>query len=664
MNHTEPTVDEIDRVARNLVIRKRVNESSGPHVVADCPVCGHQGKLYLNLSTGLWDCKHIKCDVGERGGNLFKLANVLGIRVREKRLVRSVSSVIKTSLRKQGVSATPVASIESVDAACARVMNAEDADGLAVHAYLATRGIQPAAIEHFKLGVAYVRGDSGKHRAVGIPYLAGSQCVLVKMRNVEPDCTHADRFRRTKGGDSALFNVDGVRGRRRVVFMEAELDAISVWQCGVTEVCASSIGAKKDVPEVWKEALADAEDIVLWFDDDEAGHAAVEALSAVFGTHRVRIAFIPDELIHEVEARTGKKPKDANDLVRAGVEAAQIRGIVDAAKPLEVGSVVHVSAYTDAIAAEIQKGAASLGMSTGIASLDALIRGYRPGEVTGITAHTGHGKSTFTTFLAEILAHRGEPVLTSAFEDGPVALAGKSFRRKFGRPISSLVTEEDRADAMAALPRLSEDPIYVIDSYGRVKWADVADAIRYAVRRLGVKWVLLDHLGFLAKVGNVELHEHLEKVAMDVAALAVELGIHIVVIIHPNGKIEETVIPTGDSLKGSSGLKQCLSNGLTVFRMKDPTGESKHGRIKVRDASGRRMEIDLDVNEVLVYVWKKRHPDAREGMTVLRFDARRTSYHERDNAAAQVDLPGTGETWRSDAFDDDAGAPDLFGGVA
>jgi ribosomal protein L37AE/L43A len=653
----EPTQDEIDRIASALVVRKRVKESSGLHAICDCPACGKQKHLYLNLGSGLWDCK--RC--GE-AGSIWKLADRLGIRLRDRTVVRSAMAAVTMPGKRfmpTRVKSCGVALVD-VERAAMRIYAEGDDDGAAVLAYLHGRGIDDAAIQHFRLGVAYIKTGGGKERAVGIPYVDGETVLLVKMRNLEED-KEKRRFQRTKGGESALFNAAGVRDRRRVVLVEGELDAISLWQSGITETASTSLGAKGDVPQAWKEILADADDVVLWYDDDEAGDEAVDGLATALGTHRVRIASVPPDLSAEVAAATGKRPKDVNDLVRAKVDPERIRAVVDAAVPLETARVVQPGAYSDHLTGLIDRGAASLGEPTGWIGLDKLLRGWRPGELTVVTGHTSHGKSTWTSFALGLLARRGYPVLLSSLEDGPDALARKVFQRIFGRPISSIVTEQDREDAMRAIGRLNEDPIYVFDHYGRVSFSEVVDAVTYAARRLGCKYVEIDHLHFISRHPDVEEREHLDRVCMDLVQLAVQLGIHIFLIAHPRGAIELATIPTGDALKGSSSIKQVAHNGVTVYRVTDAGGADAAGQVKLKDAAGRRVEIPLEPSDVLLYVWKARHDDAREGMAVLKYDGRCLSYQETAEPQSESEAARWGER-EPDAYAA-AETPDLFGGT-
>jgi len=656
MMHAEPTAEEIQRVADALVKRKNVKESSGPHAICDCVYCGKKEHLYYNLITGLHDCK-----VCGESGNAWKLASHLGIRLREKRIVRSATTVLKTSVRKSLLPTkikTSGITIEQVDARHERLFKVDDEEGKRVLDYLHGRGIEDAAIKHFRLGVAYIRDGGAKDLAVGIPTIVDGKVAVIKMRNIDPNCEKSKRFRRTKGGASLLFNGESLKDRRRIVLCEGELDAISLWQSGVTAVASTSLGAKGDVPEEWKEVLADAEDIVLWYDDDDAGSTAIEGLSAALGSHRVRIASIPDDVIALATKTLGKPAKDVNDLVRCHIDGAAICKIVDGARGLEMGTLVRPSAYNDAMMKLIDGADTSLGDSTGFPSLDAVIKGVRPGELTIVTGHTGHGKSSLVSAMLEDGARRGISCLAVFLEEGPQAFVRGMFQRRFGQPVSSIKGEDKRAKAYEVLSTLDENPIWLFDAYGRVSLDDVIDGITYAVHRLGVKWVMIDHLHFIECIAGMDEVKFLDHAANTFAETAVRLNVHIFLLAHPKGSVELSTIPTGGSIKGSSSIKQAAFNGITVFRIRDQLGADSPGKIRLKDGEERRVEVKLESSDSLVYVWKARHPEAREGAVVLRFCADDLSFRDKEFATAAKEEMRP--AW-SDDTDDESTIDDLFG---
>jgi hypothetical protein len=216
----------------------------------------------------------------------------------------------------------------------------------------------------------------------------------------------------------------------------------------------------------------------------------------------------------------------------------------------------------------------------------------------------------------------------SAFENGPESIARKVFRKAFGRAPSEISTDEELEEAINAVQQLDRDPIYLMDFYGRKKLESVKDAITYAVYRLGVRHVVLDHLHFfISRPAGTDEREHIDQVCMDLVTLTRELGIHIWLVVHPRGAVGLDVIPTGDSLKGSSTPKQVADLGLTVYRSIDVLGDSGD-TAKIRDANGKKVDLQMGPDDALIYCWKARHDEAKEGATVLNFRKGDLSYSD------------------------------------
>jgi len=619
---SDPSPAEIENLINHrLRIHKRVSESSGPHVIADCvsPGCPSPARhLYVNESTGMWDCK--RCGAS---GSLWGLADLLGVRIRGSSLVVGAASVLMNHFqdlqdpsRDKQPKPTKTArglSLDRLQTAHDRLFLEGDKAGGMVLDYLRFRGFDDSTIAKFKLCVSWI----GKEPAVGIPYLEGDKIPLMKMRNLARG-KEGRKFMRTKGSHSGIFNVDAIQDCDQVVLCEGEFDAISLWQMGITNVASTSLGAKKDLPSSWLLALAGARDIVLFYDQDDAGQEATAGLISQLGSHRCRIATVPD----------GVEAKDANDLLRLGTSQSEMRAIIDSAKPIENTSITTPAAYQDAVLGDIELGKSGLGLPTGWTSLDRLVRGWRPKELTVLTGHTGHGKSTWLFDAAYQLAKEGVPVLMSAFENGPESIARKVFRKSFGRAPSEINSEEELEEAIQAVRQLDRDPIYLMDFYGRKKLESVKDAITYAVYRLGVRHVVLDHLHFfLSRPAGSDEREHIDQVCMDLVSLTRELGIHIWLVVHPRGAVGLDVIPTGDSLKGSSTPKQVADLGLTVYRSIDVLGDSQDAA-QIRDANGKKVDLQMGSDDALIYCWKARHDEAKEGATVLNFRKGDLSYSE------------------------------------
>ena len=627
-------------------------------MISDCPFCGKASKLYVNTESGMWDCKHGTCG---QAGNLWKLATQLGVRVREKRMVRGLGEILMEGLgatdephKGEPVRNARGQSLDLVRRQCERLFVEDYKAGAEVLAYLRERGFDDETIKHFNLGVGFM--PKTKELAVAIPFVDQGKVPLVKFRRL---ANKKPKYMRTKGSGSPLFNADAVRDRKQVILVEGELDAVSLWQLGITNVASTSLGVKDDFPQEWKEILADVDDIVLWYDADDAGEGATQELATRLGSYRCRIASMDD--CPGQEKLLGQL-KDANDLLKAiGIDEETTqevvegwaRTVIDKAAGIRNTTVVQPSAFIDVVMAEVEKGKESLGIPCVQPSMRKLIGGWRQGELTIVTGHTSHGKSTWLTAEGDGLAERGVPVLMSAFEGGPASLVRKIFQRKFGQPISSVDSDAKRDRAYGVASRINENPIYLIDAYGRTPLDTIVDAIRYAVSRLGVRFVMLDHLHyFLERKRGQDEREAIDDVGMQLTDLCVELNIHIWLVCHPRGGIDETTIPTGDSLKGASSLKQNAFNGISVFRSKGLDGDPRPRKVKLRDGQNKRVEIELGYLNSLVYVWKARHESAFEGATVLDFSPRNLSFADQPKARSD-DEPEQEDGPASDVDPDD-----------
>lgn len=625
---SEPTREEIERVISGLRVRKH---AAGNEVNADCPCPGCEnpsGHLYLNRDTGHWMCH--RC---QQSGSLWSLATHMGMRLRERSLVRAAGTVLLTS--PQAEKHIPSIQRSKVDGAHAALFN-EEQDSKAVLEYLHSRGFDDETIRRFSLGVVHIREGGGSEPAVGIPYFHNNKPTLIKMRNLAMKKDDRKFRRYPTGAASILFNVDAVKGRSQVIAVEGEMDAISLYQFGFPNVCSTSLGAKKDLPQEWIEALADADDIVLWYDEDEVGQDSVAHLVERLGSHRCRVAHIPDSLAEIVEKKTGTRPKDANDLLKAGVETDSIKWIIDYAQGIQNTAVVEVGAFGDQIHAEVMRGEEALGVSTGWSSLDNLIKGWRTRELTVVTGHTSHGKSTWATEAMERICRiHDEPILMSALENGPVTVVRKMVQRVYGLPLSSIRSDNERAKIVSSIGEISNLPAYVIDLYGRQRFDAIAEAMLYARKRLGVKYMMLDHLHFIAKENDrQDDREFLDAVAMKLVSLTREIDIHLMLLCHPRGSVELNTLPGGDSIKGTSTIKQVADNGVTVYRSTDALGDAKAREVNLRDGAGRRIKVHMGPCSSLIYVWKARHDDAREGACILEFDPRSLSF-KSDRSASE-----------------------------
>lgn len=621
-----------DFLARNRIAFK----ISGSEAILDCPLCGKPGHLYLNLRTFLFHCK--KCD-GK--GNERRLKTALGLQFD---LVTAngddLDTIATRQLAADLANARPRAEVERWRDDLQGHPLAETA-----RAYLQGRGFTLDTCARYGLGWAAEPDGSAPSRPRRVapsepcgpgwitipaftrwtesgPDLTSAACV--KLRSVPP----APRaFRRLVGGDSVLFAPNGIKPEETILIVGGELDALSCAVAGWANVISPTTGET-----AWADSataqLEACEDIAIIFDSDEAGRKGAKALAEKLGARRCRIGAWPDGI------------KDANEaLCRLG-GAFDVAALVAAAKTAGVDEIVRVRDLRGEFLAELT-GASPRGISSGWPALDALIGGIREGEVTLITGDTGSGKSTFASALALNLAKAGGGVFFAPFELGARRQVAKWVRQTAGAPPDSL----SRGEVETALDRLECLPIWILKRYGAISIEAVKNTVGFCVARLGVKFIILDHLHFMIKEGPEERAE-LDGMLKALAQIAVDTRASIFVLAHPRQipnsgekNADNRIVQLSD-LKGSAGLKQHSDNVWSVWRP--------------RKADRAEEGVTPEFSKAIIYVLKCRDDYGREGRAAFNYSVAAATFSE----APQIFAEGPGSAAKAPAVIDPATIPE------
>ena len=580
------------------------HEIKGREVETTCPVCSKEKHCRVNSATWLWHCK--RCDAR---GNEASLKVALGLQFEVSTATKtSLDRVEEKALEQALRNARPKSDVERwtfdlvshPDAALARD-------------YLKARGLLLEVCERYRLGwCANADGStprSARRRVlqtetepsgpgwIVIPsflkIVAGrpdpSSAAVVKLRSVPP----ADRaFRRLVGGDSVLFAPNGLDSTSTLLVVGGELDALSCVVAGWSNVVSSTVGEPN-----WKAettALLDScEDIVVVYDNDDAGRKGASKLVETLGLHRCRLGAWPSGV------------KDANEALQRLGENFNVQAIVDSARSVGTDSIVKVSDVREEYLAEL-RGGQPRGVSSGWLDLDALVGGIRFGEVTLVTGDTASGKSTFCSNFALNMAKQGHRVLFCPFELGPKRQLAK-FVRQFSKAAPDLLSDGELNQTLDALDDL---PLFLLRRYGSITLEAMRNTLLHCIRRLGVRFVVLDHLHFMVSEGPEERTD-LDAMMKMLATISVDLRVHIVVVAHPrqhhssNETHKDNRIIQASDLKGSAGLKQLSDNIWSVWRP--------------RKADRSDSKRDANTSVAVVYVLKNRDDFGSEGSVAFRF---------------------------------------------
>jgi twinkle protein len=183
-----------------------------------------------------------------------------------------------------------------------------------------------------------------------------------------------------------------------------------------------------------------------------------------------------------------------------------------------------------------------IGLPWWLPELNKATYGRRMGEIYGLGAGTGVGKTDFITQqIAYDVTTLGLKVGTIFLEQKPVEtvkrLAGKLAGKRFHvPPVDNEWTQDELREAAQQLV----GKVTMYDSFGQTEWDVVAAKIRYMAVAQDIKVFYLDHLTALADTADEK--GSLEQIMKELAGLANELMVIITFISHlttPEGKPHE-----------------------------------------------------------------------------------------------------------------------------
>ena len=371
-----------------------------------------------------------------------------------------------------------------------------------------------------KFGYQVGKTDEGKTVQIAPYYDVSGQLVAQKIRTQDKDF-----FAIGKLSDATLFGQRlWASGGKRIVVCEGELDAMSLSQAqqnkwATVSIPTGSKGAAKAIKSNL-EYLESFSEVVLMFDQDQAGLDAAAECVTLFSPGKCKVATLP--------------LKDASDMLQARREDELIRAIWEA-KQYRPDGIVTVSDIIGDIGKPLQ-----LGYPWFLDSLTMLTYGRREGELYGFGAGTGVGKTDFITQqIAYDINTLNMKVGVIFLEQQPTEtvkrISGKIAGKRFHVPGENWTTEE-LIDTASEL----EGSLYMYNSFGETEWDVVKAKIRYLAVSEEVKLFYVDHLTAMADTSDERAS--LEQIMKEMAGLANALQIVITFVSHlatPEGKPHE-----------------------------------------------------------------------------------------------------------------------------
>jgi len=390
---------------------------------------------------------------------------------------------------------------------------------------IASRRLRKDVLQQFNIRVGVDQRDGVTPSAAFLPYYEDGVLVRMKVRMLDKKnmwsyslSTNVDLF----GWEQAVKS-----GARRLIITEGEFDAVALtkilhtytpekWRDNspaVVSIPNGSATAAKDIarllPKIRKQFKD--EDISLCFDDDKAGHDAVQAVLQLLPL--ATVVTLPH--------------KDANECMMKGsgkkaYQAATFRAEKAKNTKLVWGHDLHEEA----------KVPAEFGLSWPFPKMTKLTRGIRFGETIYIGAAQKLGKSeVVNTLAAWLIKEHGLTCLLAKPEEANKKsyklVAGKMAGNVFHDPN---VPFDDKAYDRAGV--ILKDKLLLLNLYQHVGWDSLKVDIIAAVG-LGCKAIFIDPITNLTNnMDAAQANTALQGISEELAAMAKDLDVIIFIFCH------------------------------------------------------------------------------------------------------------------------------------
>ena len=388
-------------------------------------------------------------------------------------------------------------------------------------------------------------------------YDSNGQVVGFKIKTKSKDFHYEGSSSDTLFGQH-LFPTSG----KRIVITEGELDAASCYEVmsgwPMVSLPHGAAAAKKDLQKAIP-FLQGYQEIVLFFDNDEAGREAVESASSILPAGRVKIA--------RLDAY-----KDASDALQAEDREAIRRAIWDA-KPYRPDGIVDGKNLMSLVTEPTK----TCDHEYPFEGLNEKLHGIRYGELTTLTAGSGSGKTSLVRAIAADLAMKGETVGILELEANNKRTALGLMSAAVGKPYH--IGEHDKEELESAFAdTLAKWNVFLFDGFGSFDPDVIYNRIEYLASGLECRIIFLDHLSILLSGLDGDERRMIDSTMTKLRSLVERTGIALFLVSHlrrtnsdSNSHEEGGRVSLGQ-LRGSHSIAQLSDSVIALER--DQQGEA------------------------------------------------------------------------------------------
>lgn len=414
--------------------------------------------------------------------------------------------------------------------------------------WLVSRGLTAETIAAFKIAEQL---RAGKTYAV-LPYLRDGELVNAKYRNV------ADKkdMRQAGGAEPCLFGWHLIDPKERTVAIcEGEIDAMTLHQVGIPALSVNAgAGNHQWIDSDW-ERLERFSEILLCYDNDDAGQKGVREVANRLGLERCKIVRFDGA-------------KDANEYLQSGACGEDFDHCIRSAQPFDPEELRSMAEFWGGVKALFYP--AHDAITNPVLSFCGVPQfwfEFRPGETTLWTGYNGHGKSLLLSQVLIGIMQHGERICVFSGEMKPEQ-QGKRMAKQLGgvdRPTVPFL------DFMGGWLR---ERMWVFNLVGNASIDRLIEVFGYGYRRYGIRHFVIDSLMMTDVPEDGAGAMSAQKEAMrKLTTFTRSTGAHLHIVAHPRKGQDEKRAPGKMDVAGSGNLTNGAENVFSVWSAQKQDGE-------------------------------------------------------------------------------------------
>lgn len=331
-----------------------------------------------------------------------------------------------------------------------------------------------------------------------------------------------------------------------ITVTEGALDAVAAYEMLSRFPVVSVISGVGNAVKEFKnnlEYLESFERVYICFDADKPGKEAMIKCAEILSPGKARLVKLNPDI------------KDACEYKKRNKAEAFVRTWWNASIYTPAGILTGTQ-----VADRIKNKAQKKGIPYPFEGLNRLTYGIRSGEAVIITAPSGVGKTSFMREIEKSIlendkdAKIGTLFLEETPEDSGLGLMSIHASIPFHFPDVEYTQEQyENAENV-----LKEDRVYFFDSFGSNKIEEIIARVRYYVKGLGCKYIILDHLSIIVSDQTQgDERKALDAIMTRLKTLTIELDMALIAAVHVNRQ---------GQIRGTAGIEQLANIVINLDR--------------------------------------------------------------------------------------------------